>query len=523
LNPEALIGSQAISIAAAFATSKNHPKGIDFLNAIIEFLPESLVKTGLILATKIPPDDMEQAIQTYGSKYYSLSKVNTAVPFSLWCAAYHLDNYQEALWWTVSGLGRRESNCAIVGSIVALSSGFVPHAWIGDRETLPREVDVVLKENENFENHKNGLLEHVFQPVGSNKGGPIPSLTIRQNSLTGLPNLIEFLEMLDNSFRQQKIPHNYVTIHISSLSQIEKKQGHTGKENVLKILSGNLRRFSTGKVYQISDELFIIVLVGIVDFQKNMREISNCVSKAGIENGTIKFIQFPDTQSISSSQILSCLQTGLSESNGSSGNDTQVIIKIEELENMERQNIIFSDLTRQLQKTTQQYDEIEKIAFTDSVSQLPNMRAARIKLESQIQIAKETNVDFAIFLFDGDNLRRYNAISFEDGDEAIRLLGKTLSDNIRESDYVARWRTGDEFLVILPKTSINEAIIIGNNLCLSVQNASKEWKFPSTISGGGVLFPSDGEVIYDLLELVEKRMKNAKRRGKNRIVFGRKK
>lgn len=143
MHPEALIGSQAISIAAALATAQNHLKGIDFLNAIIEFLPESMVKAGIILATKLPPDDMEQAIQTFGSKYYSLSKVHAAVPFSLWCAAHHLDNYQEALWWTVSGLGRRESNCAIVGSIVALSSRFVPHAWIGDRETLPREVDMV--------------------------------------------------------------------------------------------------------------------------------------------------------------------------------------------------------------------------------------------------------------------------------------------------------------------------------------------------------------------------------------------
>lgn len=380
-----------------------------------------------------------------------------------------------------------------------------------------------MKEKENFENQTNGLSLQVFQPVGSNKGGLIPSLTIRQNSLTGLSNLIEFLEMLDNSFRQQKIPHNFVTIHIGSLSEIEKNQGHTGKENVLKILSGNLRRSSTGKVYQISDELFVIVLVGIEDIQDNICEISNCVSKSGIENGTIKLIQFPEIQSISSSQILSCLQTALSDSIGSYRNKAQVLINIAELKNTESQNIIFSDFTRQLQKITQQYDDIEKIAFTDSVSQLPNMRAARIKLESQIQIAKETNVDLAIFLFDGDNLRRYNEISFEDGDEAIRLLGKTLSDNIRESDYVARWRTGDEFLVILPKTSINEAIIIGNNLCLSVQNASKEWKFPSTISGGGVIYPMDGDVINDLLELVEKRMKNAKRRGKNRIVFGRKK
>ncbi|MEA5594520.1 ADP-ribosylglycohydrolase family protein [Rivularia sp. UHCC 0363] len=45
------------------------------------------------------------------------------VPFTLWCAAQHLDNYEEALWLTVSGLGDRDTNCAIVGGIVSLSTG----------------------------------------------------------------------------------------------------------------------------------------------------------------------------------------------------------------------------------------------------------------------------------------------------------------------------------------------------------------------------------------------------------------
>ena len=39
---------------------------------------------------------------------------------SLWCAARHLGNYEEALWTTVSGLGDRDTTCAIVGGIVAL-------------------------------------------------------------------------------------------------------------------------------------------------------------------------------------------------------------------------------------------------------------------------------------------------------------------------------------------------------------------------------------------------------------------
>jgi ADP-ribosylglycohydrolase len=61
------------------------------------------------------------------------------VPFCLWCAARHLDDYQAALWTTVEGLGDRDTTCAIVGAIVALSAGAesIPAQWHAAREPLP--------------------------------------------------------------------------------------------------------------------------------------------------------------------------------------------------------------------------------------------------------------------------------------------------------------------------------------------------------------------------------------------------
>jgi ADP-ribosylglycohydrolase len=45
-------------------------------------------------------------------------------------------DYEAALWRTVSGLGDRDTTCAIVGGIVALSAGGVPPAWLAARERL---------------------------------------------------------------------------------------------------------------------------------------------------------------------------------------------------------------------------------------------------------------------------------------------------------------------------------------------------------------------------------------------------
>ena len=60
------------------------------------------------------------------------------VPFALWCAARHLDDYEAAIWSTVAALGDRDTTCAIVGSIVVMSAGLasIPAGWRDAREPL---------------------------------------------------------------------------------------------------------------------------------------------------------------------------------------------------------------------------------------------------------------------------------------------------------------------------------------------------------------------------------------------------
>ena len=58
------------------------------------------------------------------------------MPFALFCAAHHLTSFEDAMWATVSGLGDRDTTCAIVGGIVALTSD-PPMAWLLSREPLP--------------------------------------------------------------------------------------------------------------------------------------------------------------------------------------------------------------------------------------------------------------------------------------------------------------------------------------------------------------------------------------------------
>jgi ADP-ribosylglycohydrolase len=137
---EAVAGAVAVAVAAAWAwrVKDSLPRPQDFLRAILPFIPDSEVRAKLILARDLEETaSVQSAVAVLGNG--TLVSAQDTVPFALWCAAQHLDNYAEALWLTVSGLGDRDTNCAIVGGIVVLSAGgeSIPTKWLQTREPLP--------------------------------------------------------------------------------------------------------------------------------------------------------------------------------------------------------------------------------------------------------------------------------------------------------------------------------------------------------------------------------------------------
>ena len=131
---EGRAGAMAVAVAAAVAASRACPTGRQFLEEVIPFVPESITKTRLELATQIPSDALREAMRKLGTGM-EVSAQDT-VPFCLWSAAYHLDNFEAALWWTAKGLGDVDTTCAIVGGIVGLSASEIPARWLARREPL---------------------------------------------------------------------------------------------------------------------------------------------------------------------------------------------------------------------------------------------------------------------------------------------------------------------------------------------------------------------------------------------------
>jgi ADP-ribosylglycohydrolase len=114
------------------------PDPRDFLDRVREDVPDSVVSERLRHARNLADDaSLELAVSALGNGR-DISAQDT-VPFALWCAARHLDNYEEAIWLAISAFGDIDTNCAIVGGVVATYTGVlgIPEDWLRSREPLP--------------------------------------------------------------------------------------------------------------------------------------------------------------------------------------------------------------------------------------------------------------------------------------------------------------------------------------------------------------------------------------------------
>jgi diguanylate cyclase (GGDEF)-like protein len=181
--------------------------------------------------------------------------------------------------------------------------------------------------------------------------------------------------------------------------------------------------------------------------------------------------------------------------------------------------MIVNTLTERLISFADRLDTTNQLAYLDPTTQLPNSLAAEKELESIIQHAQSTNGKFSILFIDGDNLRLYNNISYSAGDEMIRNLGVTLARHLRPGDFLARWRVGDEFFVILPNTSSEKAMFVAERLRSAVEVEAKTWQIPVSVSIGIADYPVKGTTAHELLMAAEQAEKQAKDSGKNQSVY----
>lgn len=139
-HPEGEAGAIAVAVAAAIVTNPEFRTPDAFLTEVERYVQFTQTGDGIKLARQIPADQFDVAVKKLGTGW-DVSAQDT-VPFCLWCVAHHFDDFEGALWTTAAGGGDRDTTCAIVGGIMALSVEKIPAEWLARREPFPNDFVV---------------------------------------------------------------------------------------------------------------------------------------------------------------------------------------------------------------------------------------------------------------------------------------------------------------------------------------------------------------------------------------------
>jgi diguanylate cyclase (GGDEF)-like protein len=164
--------------------------------------------------------------------------------------------------------------------------------------------------------------------------------------------------------------------------------------------------------------------------------------------------------------------------------------------------------------------KLEKLAITDGLTKLYNLRHFYNQLEVEIGRCSRYGHSLALLLLDIDNFKMYNdTYGHLEGDKVLIKLSQTIKSCLRTMDSAYRYG-GEEFTVILPETKGEEAKNVANRIRTAVES---ERFFPEpdkvvtiTISIGLTEYFKD-EQLSTLIKRADEAMYHSKAKGRNTI------
>lgn len=166
-------------------------------------------------------------------------------------------------------------------------------------------------------------------------------------------------------------------------------------------------------------------------------------------------------------------------------------------------------------KITEMYRALERAAISDSLTGVLNRRGLEAFLRREIKRCERLDARFSVALIDIDHFKSINdSLGHCAGDNVICNVARELQAHCREYDAVGRWG-GDEFLVVLPATGLEDAHEKAERFRLSIRKPLPDTGYLVSISYG-VLEYQPGWTLEDIMEKVDAALYEAKREGRDR-------
>jgi diguanylate cyclase (GGDEF)-like protein len=168
-----------------------------------------------------------------------------------------------------------------------------------------------------------------------------------------------------------------------------------------------------------------------------------------------------------------------------------------------------------------QQKQLEKMAYYDPLTDLPNRRLFEKLIKREFASMQRYGHEAVLVFLDIDDFKQINdTYGHTVGDEVLRQLADLLKNKIRESDTVARFG-GEEFIILLPRTSVEEGYVFAERLRKLIMEKiftvdSITLQITSSF-GVSSLRDVNGKIMDNYYCQADKALYYAKQSGKNRV------
>lgn len=170
-------------------------------------------------------------------------------------------------------------------------------------------------------------------------------------------------------------------------------------------------------------------------------------------------------------------------------------------------------------KAKEKRDDLERMSYTDSLTNVYNRRAYDKRIKREIEYARISRKVLSLLMIDIDGFKQYNDIyGHERGDVALTSVAQKIASLLPNKETVVARLGGEEFAVILPSTDLETAQVLAQSMIdgvkdMNIEHTHSEFDRALTISIG---VASTQHGVRGLMSRADQAMYLAKRNGRNR-------
>ena len=179
-------------------------------------------------------------------------------------------------------------------------------------------------------------------------------------------------------------------------------------------------------------------------------------------------------------------------------------------------------LTRALKQRSEAEYQLSIMATTDSLTGLRNRRRLDEVFDLEWRRAVRSQNPVALLMIDADNFKAYNdQFGHQAGDAALIAIARCIESTTRRAAEISARYGGEEFAVLLPGTSVSEAVNIaeeirGSVMALRADQQGRPDSTPTVSIGAASMMPRQGLQPRDLIKAADTALYEAKSNGRNR-------